>query len=321
MLSIQANLIRGGLILNITGHHQALDGTGQEQVAFLLNKACHDEAFTADEIRIGNASRADIIEFLPSNWQPDLDSRYLQRVWPNQESAPSGKSTPERSELLWTNVSFSSEALTQLKVQAHSGLSSGFVSTDDALTAFIWQSMARARRQRYPGATRTTVGRAVNPRRYLGIPETYPGYISNMAYSSLTMDELSDAPLSVISALLRSAVDPEVSQIGRTTREFATLLHRATDKNSISANENLNLDTDVMLSSWANMRCYDWDFGLGPGYPLAFRRTRHAPVPSLMFLLPRRPNGEIVVSMCVRADDLESLKSDDEFCHRGILIG
>lgn len=76
-----------------------------------------------------------------------------------------------------------------------------------------------------------------------------------------------------------------------------------------------------MFSSWAGQRCYAFDFGLGLGRPVAFRRPRMIPVPGLMFLLPKRPDGEIVLTMCARDDDLERLAADPTFTKYGRVIG
>lgn len=76
-----------------------------------------------------------------------------------------------------------------------------------------------------------------------------------------------------------------------------------------------------MLSSWAGMRCYEFEFGLSLGPPVAFRRTRMAPVPSLMFLLPRRPDGEIVLALGARDDDLQRLGKDPVFGKYARFIG
>lgn len=51
---LQANLVSGGLLLTIAGQHNAMDMTGQGHVIHLLSKACHNEAFTSDEVKIGN---------------------------------------------------------------------------------------------------------------------------------------------------------------------------------------------------------------------------------------------------------------------------
>lgn len=320
LLVLQANQIEGGLLLNIVGNHQALDGTAQEQVTYLLDKACHGIPFTEDEVAVGKLPRATIVAPLDDSWQPAADSQYLKKQVPATSNNVAASSAPP-SLPRWVNVAFSGAALAELKAVATKDVASGFVSTDDALSALIWQALARARLARLPPSTTSTLGRAVNPRRYLGIPANYPGYISNMAYSTQPLGTLAQRSLGSVASELRAAVDPETSGLGQSTREFATLLYRAADKDSVSVNEGLDLERDLMLSSWAGQRCYAFDFGLGLGRPVAFRRTRMAPVPSLMFLLPKRPDGEIVLALCARDDDLERLKEDPAFAKYGRFIG
>jgi hypothetical protein len=214
--------------------------------------------------------------------------------------------------LQWASLSFSADSLKRLKQEALASVKSGFVSTNDALTAIIWQALARARLDRFPQSTTSTMARAINPRRYLPeVPEFYPGYISNMAFSVAELGQLVDQSLGSIAHTLRSAVDPDTSGLEQATREYATLMYRAKDRDSISMTQNLKLDTDIMLSSWASMRCYHFDFGLGLGTPVAFRRTKHVAVPGLLFLLPQDLKGEIILTMCVREDELEKLRHDE----------
>lgn len=310
VLVLQATRIRGGLLLNIVGNHQALDGTGQEQVSYLLDKACRGIPFSEEEVRIGNLPRSTIVKPFDDSWQPSESSRYLKSrhaIATNVDSPPSQ----------WATVLFPGAALAKLKGKTTDEVTSGYVSTDDALTALIWKSPARARLARLPASRESTLGRAINPRRYLGIPATYPGYIFNMAYTSHALGRLDTLSLGAIASDLRMAVDPQTSGLNRTTREFATLLYRADDKDSVSAHEGLELGADIMLSSWANMRCYDFDFGMQLGLPIAFRRTLMDPVPSLIFLLPKRKDGEIVVTLCVLEEDLVRLRTNEFFTHYG----
>lgn len=316
VLILQVSLMDGCLLLNIVGNHQALDGTGQEQVTYLLDKACRGEAFTEEEIAVGNLSRADVVRPLDDSWQPSPDSPYLKPAPSFNQPAAGAVPAPA---LRWTDVAFSGSALACLKAEASRDVESGYVSTDDALTALIWQSLARARLARLPPSTTSTVSRASNPRRYLGIPATYPGFVSNNAQSTQTLGTLVERSLGSVAAELRAAVDPESSNLGQTTREYATLLHRAADKDSVSANA-LDLDRDLMVSSWAGQRSYSFDFGFGLGRPLAFRRTLMPPVPSLGFLLPKRPDGEVVLNICAREDDLERLSLDAYFVKYGSFI-
>jgi hypothetical protein len=45
------------------------------------------------------------------------------------------------------------------------------------------------------------------------------------------------------------------------------------------------------------------------------------PVPSLMYLLPKRTDGEVVLCICLRADDLDALKEDSSFMSHARFIG
>lgn len=135
------------------------------------------------------------------------------------------------------------------------------------------------------------------------------------------MDDLGDGQVGGIAAVLRAAVDPASSGLGDSTRESATLLHRAKDRDTVSGDDNMDFNKDIMPSSWAGMRCYHFDFGLGMGTPASFRRTKHGLVPSLMFLLPKVPTGEIVVSLCEREGNLQGVQEEETFKRLARYIG
>jgi hypothetical protein len=324
LLVTQANILRDGLVFTFMGHHQAMDGTGQEQLLYLLNKACRHETFTDEEVSTGNLDRSTIVVPFEDDWRPSEESRYVDSSSPRPPPhAPSSHvvpterqkkaTSPTSSIPKWVNIAFSGQALKVLKTTAQADLESGFVSTDDALSALIWRGLSKARIARTPTETISTMARAVDPRRYVNIPPTYPGYIPGMAYTALTLEEITRRSLGSIAAELRAAVDPESSRLSYQTKELATLLHRAVDRNPISITKGLDLDRDIMLSSWAGMRCYFYDFGLGLGLPVSFRRTKMGPVPSLIFFMPKREDGQVVVNLCAREDDLRLLEQDEEF--------
>jgi hypothetical protein len=316
VLQLQLSIITGGVVLSVMANHQAMDGTAQDQICYLLDKACNGISFTEEEIRIGNLEREGIVDIFNDDWQPPLKSMYRANPSTARETTPKKTTPDDKVEHHWISVLFSPSSLSKLKTTISHDLQSGFISTDDALTALIWQSIAKARLARYPPSTTSTIGRSVNPRKYLGIPATYPGYISNNAYSTYTLHDLANSSLSSIAAELRSKVH-NIPGIRDTTKEFATLLHRATNKNEVNINATLDLDVDVIFSSWANMRGYEFDFGLGLGKPTYFRRMDHLGVPSLGFLLPKRPDGENVLSICLRDDDIAILRSDPVFTTYG----
>ncbi len=60
VLLVQATLITGGLVLTFVAHHCAMDIIGQAFVMGLLSKACRNEPFEDEELRIGNMKRENI---------------------------------------------------------------------------------------------------------------------------------------------------------------------------------------------------------------------------------------------------------------------
>jgi len=78
---------------------------------------------------------------------------------------------------------------------------------------------------------------------------------------------------------------------------------------------------DVRLSSWAKENCYDLDFGFGK--PTAVRRPQFAEGSreGLVYFLPKTLEGGIFVGVCLRNDDLEKLRRDEEFARFGSYVG
>ncbi len=88
------------------------------------------------------------------------------------------------------------------------------------------------------------------------------------------------------------------------------MLNRTPDKSIISFTATLDLSADIMLISWAQLDCYELDFHLGLGKPEAVRRPQFDP---LIYLMPRTPDGQIVVAVCLRDEDTERLRADEKF--------
>ena len=324
---LQANFIDDGLLLTFVTQHNAMDMTGQAQVMYLLSKACYGQSFTDEESRIGNLPRHDLIPLLDESYTPGPELAYQIAKSAASESASStgeGESDPATPpQCSWSYFLFSGASLARLKVSAMGNItdSTGFVSTDDALSAFIWQAVSKARLPRLKPTDETVFARALDPRRYLNLPATYPGLVQNMAYSTSNIEKLVKAPLGSIASKLRTAVDPKTSDIGYATRALATWFHRVEDKESVSVTATLNLAKDIMLSSWVKYSCYEMDFNLGLGKPEAVRRPQFTVVESLFYLMPKREDGEIAVALCLRQEDLERLKEDEEFGTYATYIG
>ena len=324
---LQASFIIDGLLLTFVGQHNTMDMIGQGQIIHLFSKACHNEQFTNEELSSGNLARRSLISLLDDSYKqgPEL-ARQLVKPTPSHliSNDTNGHVAPTpRPKCTWTYFNFHPTSLTALKSLATDTITlpSGYISTDDALSAFIWQSVIRARLPRLNATAESTFARAVNVRPYLGISQTYPGLVQNMTYHTYTLQKLVEEPLGGVASQLRSALDPKTSMLGYNTRALATFLSRTPDKNIVSFTATLDLSADIMLSSWAQLNCYELDFNLGLGTPEAVRRPQFTPVESLIYLMPRTLNGEVAVAICLRDEDLERLRADEEFKRYGTYIG
>jgi hypothetical protein len=310
---VQASFITGGLLLTFVAQHNTMDMTGLGHIIHLFSKACHDEEFSPKDLLCGNLPRRDIVPLLDDSITSDSElDRYIIR--PAAKDALSGPKPSTPPKCTWAYLIFPSSSIVALKSLAMDSLTStSFVSSDDALTAFIWQSISHARLPRLGPSDQSTLMRAVNVRQYLGIPATYPGPIQSNAYTSRTVLALSEEPLGSVASDLRSALEPghSDSDLGYHTRAIATFLSRTPDKNVFSFGASIHLPADVILSSWSKVNCYALDFNLGLGMPEAVRKPRQTTeVEGLVFLMPKKLEGEIAVAICLRDEDMARLKID-----------
>ncbi|QKX54335.1 uncharacterized protein TRUGW13939_01421 [Talaromyces rugulosus] len=316
---VQANFISGGLLLTINGQHGSMDMAGQGQVMQLLTKASRGEQFTAAEVRIGNMSRRSVIPLLDF-YTPEPVSE-PQVVDNNSQNQPIQKEDKE-SPIVWAYFVFSSTSLACLKSSATETVpGNGFVSTDDVLSVFVWKAMTRARLPRFtaPNVLKSTLFRNVDVRHHLSIPSSYPGLVTNATIHTYAMNAVMDEPLGILANDLRSALDLE--SLKYKTRILATQISTAENAQKPSFVSGSVPELDVRLSSWAKEKFYDLDFGFGK--PTAVRRPQFivGAREGLVYFLPKKPDGEIVIGICLREDDMERLKDDKGFANFGLYIG
>lgn len=317
---IQATFIKGGLILNFLGEHNCMDMMGQGQVIALLDKACKEVEFSPEDVNSGNLPRADVIPLL----EESVEKLKEEISGPHQAVHPSAptETPPAPPKASWANFSFPGQALAELKDVATKSLpenSVAFVSTDDAVSAFIWQSVSRARLPRLPTDAKTTFARAIDVRRFLDVPETYTGVCQNMTFHTLDVKDVVSLPAGHLAANLRSAIKKE--KLVRSTRVLATCLANTPDKNSVSVSASVDTSKDLMLSSWTKVKAHDFDFGLGIGRPEAARRPRFMPYEGLSYLMPKTDDGEITYALSLRDEDLERLRADGQWIKYAKYIG
>lgn len=318
VLLLQANSIHGGLLLTFIGHHQAMDGLGQDQIIRLFSKACRNEDFTEEEQSMCNLTDSGPIPLLneSSELLSNLDYQII-----NNLSSSSRSDSQSRSDCNWAYFSFSQSSLDVLKSIAARTSQAKFISTDDALSAFIWKAVTSARLARLSASTPSTFARAVEVRRMLGVSPIHPGFIQNMTYNTFSFQELVSMPLGVLASHLRSEVAPETTTLVQDTCALATFLAHTPDKSCVSFAAKINGTSDIFFSSWAKMRSYEYDFGPDLGRAEVVRRTKSHATEGLMYLMPRSPNGEIGLVICLSKEDMAALRKNDEFSRFAEYVG
>ncbi|KAJ5922495.1 hypothetical protein N7516_010198 [Penicillium verrucosum] len=133
-------------MLTLVAQHNVMDMTGQDFIIGLLVKACHNEAFTIEEITVGNMDRSHVILLLDDSYTPGPELLHqIVKPPPSVKDIVLDPVTPPKS--TWAYIELSTAQLGSLKVLATNTFpaSTDFISTDDAVSAFIWKSIARAR--------------------------------------------------------------------------------------------------------------------------------------------------------------------------------
>lgn len=332
VLLVQANFVKGGLLLTFNAQHGSMDMAGQAQVITLFAKACRGEAFTKDEVDISNMRRTDRIP-IADDKTPDASESpkpksegLAQDVEANAKPREPQSSSPSQ-ELMWAYLGFSAASLSSLKKLASQSLTADvtFVSTDDVLSAFIWQSISRARHPRMdsPRSTLTTLTRNVDVRRHFDLPPTYPGLMTTATSHTCPVDDLvNQKSLGVVASGLRAALSPDSLRHNAVVQATGIARNKdAAAQRSIAALSNPSFD--VRLSSWAKEKLYDLDFGPCLGQPEAVRRPKfmNGAREGLVYFLPKGRDGDIVVGVCLREEDMERLRMDGEVIQWSRWIG
>ncbi|KAG8425935.1 hypothetical protein J3459_008629 [Metarhizium acridum] len=253
------------------------------------------------------------VQLPDASWEPGAEIEHQLLKPPVEESDESTKSQGTRPRLSWGYVNFPRTSLKALKSEAMATkpADSDFVSTDNAICAFIWTCLSRARANRLQIDTNTTFARAIDVRSRLGLPATYPGALTNMTYNRSSIGAVGGQSLGSVASDLRKQLNPSVTDLAYNTRALATFLSRCADKSQVLVTGCVDPSSGIMLSSWAGVSLYDLDFNLGLGRPEAVRRPRFFPVESLIYIMPKSPRGDMAVAMCIRDEDWQRLKEDE----------
>lgn len=326
VLEIQANFIQGGLVVVFQGNHNIMDMNGMGYIIEMYAKALRGEPFTQTEVEMGNQDRRNIVRLLDPDKLPDM-SKYM----PITGVAASSRLEIQASsfDVRWAYFHVSASSLATLKSaaskppgQPHNAMPVPWITTDDALSAWLCQRILIARLKRLPKIPKATICRAVNARRFLQPPisKEYTGHAVTCAYTEVALDDLlATSDLSGLAHQMRADV---MSISSHDIQSFATKLNSLDNKGELSFGARLDLTAfDLTLSSWSALGVGNIEFGTVLGQPSFAKRPRLDPIESIIYLMPKTPEGHIDVACCLRNSDIIKLQQDAEFVKYGRYIG
>lgn len=313
VLSLQLNYVRGGLLLVVNAQHNCMDLRGQAQIIDLLSKICRNEPLSDDKIALANMPTVDhpLLGLSKGGRSTALPVTHMQ---------PRSRDD-KHPRAIWAYFDFSSGSLQELKEIASKDCSTEYISTDDALCAFVWQAVTRARAHRvHLRSLESTFERQVDARRHVHVAASYVGNVVCKVSVQMACKDLLVDSVGAVASRLREAISSK-ADIGDQTRKAAEQL-RSTFTTPVQPSSRTTVpSTDIKMSSWAKEDCYNLDFGPPLGKPEAVRRPAFDAWEGLAYTMPKTLDGRIAVALCLRVADLEALRQDVMFTQHGTFIG
>jgi hypothetical protein len=318
---VQANFVKGGLLLCFASMHNALDMNGQGILMKMFATAARGEEFDAALIAAGNQDANTIVPLLQPG-EEGLTHENMRR--PSTLSITRGTSSPvPRPEPApWNYWRFSPDALAELKKIASSGRS--WVSTNDAITAFFMQRLTALRVAAGRLAPEEDIHcfRAVDGRRMLR-PPVHEGYLGHLvAISETTWNTAQDLVESLLADVALDIRESLKTVDDHHIRSLATLIHSTEDKTTIFYGVNKKARRDLLVSSWTQLQWLsECSFGPDVGSPDFVRRARLSDLPDLVYLMPKNRKGEMALAVSLFHEDFVDLLNDPKWREYAQLIG
>jgi len=312
VLVFQINFLRGGIILNMTTHHMAVDATGIVQIMRHLSTILRGQYLSESDVEQANRDRRRVVPLIPRG-EPVKDHSYLR-------APPGHKTAPPSSPPKWCVFKLPVSALPTLeKLASSQKTQQPRLSENDILSAFCWQRITAVRLERgFSPETSTKMTRTIDGRAAVGVPITYMGHLTYFSTSQLPMNQVASLPLSAIAQTLRR--DLSAANTTWAIRSYATFLAREPDKSRLVYAGLRNLDTDLGTTAFSASQstrqeddsAMPHNFGSVLGRLMFTRRPNCTPLPGGITVCPVE-GGAIPLILCMPEADLEGLKKDPQW--------
>ncbi|KIW10366.1 hypothetical protein PV08_11328 [Exophiala spinifera] len=328
---VQANVVKGGLILSVYLHHCISDGTG---IGMLISGSVLNDEFTFERYLDGNGHetpslsrrlnafahhKSIVRQELSYNFANQINTRHLKcKVVKPRSEIKGGAKVQGRGCVM----SIPLVGLQQLREGLQAICGSDFFSQNDALQALLWHAMTRARIPSLAeddNVRESSLLIPVNIRNRLkkALSESYFGAAIDFASAKMPLSHLkgsSVAALAESAVTIRNAINDVNEPYIRQAIALARYVDPTIDVRDLQAS---NMDrakgADMYVTSWEKLSCYEATFEMGLGPPDWVRKP-WSKDPGSCIVLPRDERKdylEVVIQMT--QDDMARLLEDQEF--------
>lgn len=314
VMVLQANFIKGGLVLNFSNQHNMIDGVGAFAYFKLLSLAMRGEEIPQSLVDQANMDRSKVIPLLDPG-EPLRDHSHLLR--PPTTTAPPQRPPPPSRWALFRVLRKSLPGIKQSASKKDQFVDDKveYVSTNDALCAFYWKRLAAVRlaNRSVDPNSQSKFLRAMDARAAVRTP---PGYLGQMVYHAATRfayHELASPELSLSAVASRLRADLNASNSEWAVRSYATFVAGVPDKSTLVYGGGFDPVLDIGNSSMSQLDFTALDFGV-LGKPAFLRRPDLTPVPGVMYVFaPEGEAGDLPVLVCLSDSDINGLRADGEW--------
>jgi hypothetical protein len=306
VILMQANFIRGGLLLTSCAQHQTMDANGHEQFLRQFARLCRGEKLLEEHVRMGNANQQTIFPPLDPGQTPSP----LELIrCPSKLNDPPSTWPPSGSGDRWRLFKSTASKIAALKIEASKDVTSGsYISSNDAVTTLIWTRLAAVRSRMLPKDSRTMLFRAVNGRKRLSSPIS-EGYMGHSILISITSSPLQNILSDSLSSLTIKVRQSLMTVNDHEVRSFFSLVKSEKDKTTFNYASKMNSETDLLFTSFAAQQLYRESFGT-LGMPDFVRRPRLPDGMGVCYLMPMTREGDIDFVIGLSNEEFEGLKGD-----------
>jgi hypothetical protein len=312
VIRVQLTFIRGGVVLDFAIAHNMADAGGHFGLVKMVAMAMRGEDFPTSLLAAANHDRRGVVPLLGPQDVPMLDHNHHRRLAVSA-SAPLAPipSEPARYHVFrFTPASMAALKDLARPVGGPANTNVLFVSTDDAICAFVWQRLVTARSHLFPPNTRSRFSRQIDGRRLVGLPRDYMGDMIHTASAWLTFAEITQQPLSSVAVYLRHELDK--ANTLHHLRSFATFIAEEPNKATITYAGPFDPRIDVGCSSIRGLPGIFPEFGR-LGRPEFVRRPAGVPFPSTIVLFPGTNQGDCDAVIGLTDREFETLRRDAEW--------